>query len=127
MEAMRELYETASSPVEDAAIQRAYTNTSWRRWCKRWWSRRALERATRDSNAKRNRPITTESAHMLGDAWESWRRQHRQAEVISVAQWRTHRELLTRGLMVDRILAMGQGADESQGKLRTSNVDSRMG
>ena len=35
---------------------------------------------------------------MIGDAWESWRRQHRQAAVISTAQRRTYRELLTRGL-----------------------------
>ena len=38
------------------------------------------------------------SAHMLDDAWKSWRRQHRQAETTSAAQKRAHNELLSRGL-----------------------------
>ena len=38
------------------------------------------------------------SSTMIGDAWEGWRRQHRQAAVMSTAKWRTYRELLTRDL-----------------------------
>ena len=37
----------ADNIVEDAAVQRAYTKMSWRRWCKRWCSHRGLERAAR--------------------------------------------------------------------------------
>ena len=35
---------------DDERIQNSYTNMSWRRWCRRWWSRTGLER---DHSAKR--------------------------------------------------------------------------
>ena len=38
------------------------------------------------------------SAHMVADAWENWRRQHRQTNMASAAQQRTHKEVLSRGL-----------------------------
>jgi len=37
----------AEGTVEDTTVQRAYKNMSWRRWCKRWWSRGGLEQTAR--------------------------------------------------------------------------------
>ena len=56
----------AGSTVENAAVRRTFTNMSWRRWCKRWWSRRGLEKAARDGREKRS--VAAELSAAMGDA-----------------------------------------------------------
>ena len=46
---------------EEIVMKRAYTSMSWRRWCKRWWSRRGLERAAQAAKSRgRERSATPE-------------------------------------------------------------------
>jgi hypothetical protein len=44
----------ASIKIEDAAVQHTRMRMAWKRWCKRWWSRRELEQAARDGHAKKS-------------------------------------------------------------------------
>ena len=53
---------SASIRIEDTFVQHTHMRMAWKRWCKRWWSRRELEQTVRDGRAKKSgiKPMQTD-------------------------------------------------------------------